>query len=81
MKLVIDIPKEKIKSLKKCLETGCALGMTDRAVLNGIPLIVCKDCQSYDTKTHWCYRKCINIKPDGYCSEALKKEDSNECTN
>ena len=38
MKIVTDIPQAKYLSLKKCLENGIALGMTDLAILNGTPL-------------------------------------------
>ena len=75
MKLVVDIPEEKLKSLKKCLETGCALGMTDIAVLNGVPLITCKECGRYHAPTHWCLRgSCLNVGPDDYCSCAIKED-------
>lgn len=35
MRIVIEIPETKYLSLKKCLENGITLGMTDIAVLNG----------------------------------------------
>lgn len=38
MRIVIEIPETKYLSLKKCLENGITLGMTDIAVLNGTPL-------------------------------------------
>ena len=38
MKILTDIPEAKYLSLKKCLENGIALGMTDIAILKGTPI-------------------------------------------
>lgn len=38
MEVVIKIPDEKYKALQKYLESGCALGMVDMAILNGTVL-------------------------------------------
>lgn len=38
MKIAVEVPQAKYLSLKKCLENGIALGMTDIAILKGTPL-------------------------------------------
>lgn len=35
MEIVIKVSDEKYKAIKKCFENGCALSITDMAILNG----------------------------------------------
>lgn len=38
MDILIKVSDEKYKAIKKCFENGCALSVTDMAILNGTPL-------------------------------------------
>ena len=96
MEVVIKIPDEKYKALQKYLESGCALGLVDMAILNGTVL----------PKEHGDLKDVLDIEyykfniwdrgPDyedlvdmddiynnvpTIVKGNIEKEDSNECTN
>ena len=76
MKLIIDIPEDKYIALQKGAEMGIALGVEQKAILNGTPLMTIEQAKTFIDKHEACsFGECDVWKECEFCDNYVTNEN------